>query len=131
MPFTQTACVGEFAAFIMGVSFALPAAIIYKHKKSFKTAVLGMVAGGASLVIVGALVNYFIMIPAYVKFMGIPLNSIIGMSHEANSHITGLRSLIVYATVPFNAVKAIVCSCLTALLYKRVSPILHKNFGKK
>ena len=128
---TKTMFVGELSSFIMGVSFVLPAAILYKHKKCFKTAVLGMVLGTVSLTVVGALMNYAVIIPAYVKFMGLTEGAIINMGTAVNGSINSLGSLVLFATVPFNLVKGVCCSFLTALIYKRVSPILHKNFGKK
>ncbi len=128
---TDTAFVGEFSNLIMGISFVLPASFIYKYKKSFKNAVIGMLTGTVSLAIFGALVNYYLMIPAYVKFMGFEMGMIIGLGTKINSKITDLNSLIVFATVPFNLVKGISSSVLTALIYKRVSPILHKDFGRK
>ena len=131
LPFTITAGVGELAAFVMGVSFALPAAIIYKRKKSFKNAVIGMVLGTICLVVIGAVMNYFVMIPAFIWLADFPEAAIIADGTEANGNITGLGSLIIYGTIPFNLVKGVFCSFLTALVYKRVSPILHKNFGKK
>ena len=44
---TQTAFVGEFANFVMGCMFVLPASLIYKMKKSRKHAVIGLAAGTA------------------------------------------------------------------------------------
>lgn len=125
---TDTALVGEFANFCIGVSFVLPAAFIYKKCKKFKGALLGMAVGTLSLVIVGAAVNYFIMIPAYVKFMNMPMEAIIGISAKVNPGIDSLWKLILLATIPFNFVKGVVCSVATILIYKRVSPILHKEF---
>lgn len=125
---TDTAFVGEISNFLMGVAFVLPAAFIYQKKKSLSGAVIGMVTGTVSLVIVSAVVNYFIMIPAYVRFMGFEMEMIIGLGNKVNSSITNLTSLILLATVPFNLVKGVACSLLSALIYKRISPILHKEF---
>ena len=123
---TDTFFVGELANFLMGCSFVLPAALAYYRKKTLKRALIGMGIGTVSLVIVGALCNYFIMIPAYVNLAGFPMNAIIGMGTAINPAITDLMTLIIIAVVPFNLIKGILCSVLTALLYKRVSPILHK-----
>ncbi len=128
---TDTAFVGELSNFIMGVSFVLPASLIYKYKKSLSFAIIGMVIGTISLTIFSALVNYYLMIPAYVRFMGFKMEMIIGMGTKINSSITDLKSLILFATVPFNIVKGILSSIITVLVYKRVSPILHKDFAKK
>lgn len=128
---TDTAFVGEISNFLMGVAFVLPAALIYKYKKTLQGAVIGMLAGIVSLTVVSAVVNYYIMIPAYVRFMGFELEMIIGLGTKVNSSITDLFSLIMFATVPFNLVKGVLTSLITALIYKRVSPILHKSFGKR
>ena len=53
---------------------------------------------------------------------------IVGLGTKVNSSITDLKSLILWATVPFNLVKGVACSLITALIYKRISPILHKEF---
>ena len=46
---TQTAFVGEFANFVMGCMFVLPASLIYKMKKSRKHAVIGLAAGTVTM----------------------------------------------------------------------------------
>jgi riboflavin transporter FmnP len=123
--FTTTSGVGELANFIMGVSFVLPASLFYYRNKTLKRALIGMAVGTASLVLVGALCNYFLMIPAYVYLAGFPMDAVIGMGSAVNPAIQDLTSLILIAVVPFNLIKGALCSVLTALLYKRVSPILH------
>ncbi len=124
--YTTTAFVGEIANFAIGVSFVLPAAWVYKKNKTLKGAVLGMLVGTISLAFVGAMINYFIMIPAYSHFYHLPLTTIIGMGTKLNPAITGLPTFIMYATVPFNIIKGVLCSFGCLLIYKRVSPILHK-----
>ncbi len=123
---TDTAFIGELSNFIMGLAFVLPAAFIYKYKKTLSGAIVGMVIGTVSLAVFGGLVNYFMMIPAYVKFMGFEMDMIIGMGNKVNSSITDLKDLILFATLPFNLVKGLSCSLVTGLIYKRVSPLLHK-----
>lgn len=123
---TDTAFVGEIANFFIGISFVLPASIVYKHKKTLSGAIIGMIVGTVSLAIIGALINYYVMIPAYSHFFKLPLDAIIGMGTKINPGINSLFTLILFATVPFNLLKGFVCSLATALIYKRVSPILHK-----
>lgn len=122
---TTTAFVGEFANFVTGCAFVLPAALIYKHHKSLKTAILGMLTGTASLIFVGALMNYFILIPTFSKLYELPLEVIVAMGTKVNASITDLKTLVVFAVMPFNLLKAVACSAVTLLLYKRVSKILH------
>lgn len=125
---TKTSGVGEMANFFVGIFFAVPAAIIYKHKKTKKGAIISLIVGSISMVIFASLYNYFVLIPLYTKVLGIPTNAIIEMGSSVNKHVTDLKSLIVLGVAPFNAIKAILLSIITVLIYKKVSPILHKNF---
>ena len=123
---TDTAFVGEFANLCVGISFVLPAALIYKRLKKFKGALIGMVVGTVSLALAGALLNYYVMLPFYGNVMG--METIINAGHAINPNIDSLWTFILFATVPFNLVKGVACSLGATLLYKRVSPILHKEF---
>lgn len=122
---TITAGVGEFANFVMGCALVVPASLIYKYRKTMKGAILSLVMGVLSLVVVGSFVNYFVMIPAYVALAGFPLEAILSMAKEANSLVGSLETMIVFAVVPFNLIKGLICSILNLLLYKRLSKILH------
>ena len=84
---TATAFVGEAANFAIGVSFVLPAAIIYKKHKTLRGAIVGMIIGTLSLCVVGALINYYVLIPAFSHFMGMPMEAIIGMGNKVNKSI--------------------------------------------
>lgn len=122
---TITAGVGELANFVMGCALVVPASLIYKYKNTFKGAILALTVGTLSLVVIGCFVNYFIMIPAYVYLSGFPMDAILSMGSEANSLVSSLETLIIFAVAPFNLVKGIACSLLNLLLYKRLSRILH------
>ncbi|MBQ3127124.1 MAG: ECF transporter S component [Clostridia bacterium] len=123
---TTTAFVGEFANFVTGCVFVVPAALIYRHRKSLISAIVGMIVGSLSLAVVGSLLNYFVLIPTYVEMYKMPLDAIIAMAGEVNGAVTDLKSMIVFAVAPFNLLKGVICSILASLLYKRVSGILHK-----
>ncbi|MBQ7821262.1 MAG: ECF transporter S component [Clostridia bacterium] len=123
---TTTGYVGEFANFVTGCAFILPAAITYKYKKNIKGAVIGMILGTLSLSIAGGLMNYFVLVPAYVKMGLLPLEAIVSAASKVNSAVTDLKSMIVFAVMPFNLIKGIACSFIALLLYKRLSNILHK-----
>ena len=123
---TDTAFVGEFSNFVMGCAFVLPASILYRHRKTLKMAVLGMLLGTLVLAIVSGLLNYYVMIPMYSNLYGAPIEAIIGMGAKINPAISNLWTLVLLAVVPFNLIKGVACSILAFLLYKRVSPLLHK-----
>ncbi len=122
---TITAGVGEFANFLIGCSFILPASVIYRYKKTMVSAIVGMVVGIVVLTVTGALMNYYLLLPLYAKAFGIPIDSLVGMGAAINASITDLRSFILIAVVPFNLLKGVLSSVVTFILYKRISPILH------
>ena len=84
---TSTAYVGDLANFCIGCCFIVPASIIYKHKKSRKNAFIGMVVGAVFMAIAGIILNYFVLIPFYVKAFGMPLDAIIEAGASINSLI--------------------------------------------
>ena len=122
---TTTAYIGEIANFITGCAFVVPAAVIYKYHKNKKSALISMVAASLSLMVIGSLLNYFVLIPAFSRFYNLPVEDIIGMGAAVNPLVTDLKSLVVWAVAPFNLAKGVICSTLAMLLYKRVSKILH------
>ncbi|MBE6631393.1 MAG: ECF transporter S component [Ruminococcaceae bacterium] len=122
---TTTAYIGEMANFITGCAFVVPASLIYKYRKTFKGALLAMAVGTVSLAIVGGLLNYFVLIPAFSEFYHLEIDKIIAMGSAVNPLVADLKTLVVFAVAPFNLVKGIICSGLTLLLYKRLSKILH------
>ena len=123
---TNTVVVGEVANFIVGSVFAYTAGLIYYREKTFKNAIIGLIVGTISMTLVISVLNYYVMIPFYAKVYGMPLDKIITISGAVNKYVVDLKSLIIYAIVPFNLLKGIVVSLVTILLYKRVSPILHR-----
>lgn len=123
---TQTAFVGEAANLVIGLSYVLPAAIIYKHNKSKRTAWTGMAIGIVSIVVVGALLNYFVLLPAYSYFYHMPMEALVGMGAAVNKAVTSAFTLVAFCTVPFNLLKSVLCTLVVGFLYKRVSPLLHR-----
>ncbi len=121
---TSTAFVGDFANFVVGCSMVLPASIIYHKLKTKKGAIISLTVGGLVLTVFGSLFNALYLIPAFAQLYGIPLETIIGMGTEVNSSIDSVLTLVLFAVVPFNLVKAIIVSIVTMLLYKRVKRII-------
>lgn len=122
---TTTAYIGEFANFVTGCALVVPASLIYKHRKTIKGAVTGLIVGTLSFALVGGVLNYFLLIPAFSQFYHLPIEKIIDMGSAVNPLVCDLKTLVVFAVAPFNIVKGIVCSIINLLLYKRLSKILH------
>ncbi len=128
LPFSQTLGVGEVADFIISLTLVLTASLFYRYNKSRKGAIVGMATGSAIMSFVaGPLMNYFVLIPFYAAvYFGSSVDAIIQLAATANPGITSLWAYILYAVVPFNIVKCLAVCIITGLLYKPLSPLLHK-----
>jgi len=124
---TTTFYVGEVANFIYGVCLVLPAGIIYKYRKTRKTALLSALLGAAIVAVVCIPVNYYLVYPIYCKFM--PLEAILGM-YCAILPVEGwgLIEYLLAFNAPFSLLKGVLVTLITFVLYKRISPIIK---GKK
>jgi riboflavin transporter FmnP len=76
------------------------------------------------MAVTGGIMNYFVLLPFYTRFM--PIEAIIEMGAAVNDRITSLKDIVIYAIIPFNIFKGIVISVITALLYKKLSPVIHR-----
>ncbi len=128
---TSTAGVGEISNFIIGLTLVVPSTIIFRRHKTLKSAVIGLLVGALSMAVIGALMNYLVLIPFYSKAYGMPLDAIIGMGTKVNSHIVDLKTLVFWAVVPFNILKAVISGAVTLLLYKKLSPIISGDAAKE
>ncbi|WP_244833665.1 ECF transporter S component [Clostridium sp. BJN0001] len=108
---TTTGGVGDFANFFLGVVFILPPALLYKRNKSKKTAIIGMILGALTLEVLAPPINIFILLPAF----GMKMTS----AQALNYTLAGL--------IPFNAIKSLIVSVVTYVIYKRVSVSIFKN----
>ncbi|MBR2372516.1 MAG: ECF transporter S component [Clostridia bacterium] len=127
MPFSSTACVGEIADIIMGIAFVLPAAILYKKAKSKKSAFVGVIIGAVCCVVASVLANWLLLIPFYAQVFG--WEAILGMVSSLYANVTQASFYTYYillAVIPFNVLRCSIVVAFTFLLYKRVSPILHR-----
>lgn len=127
LPSTGTSGVGELANFLVGSAFVATAGLYYRKHKNKTGAFVAMGLGTLVMTAVASLLNYFFLIPFYIKVLNLPLDVIIEWSRASgNRLVTDLNTLILFVFVPFNLFKGIVVSLIVALLYKRLSRILHK-----
>lgn len=122
----STMGIGELANFVVGSSMVLTAGFIYKRERNKKGALKGLIVGTIVMAIVAAISNYYVFLPLYESVLGFKISMIVDMSSKVNPSIKDLNTLIIYSIIPFNLFKGMVTSLITFLLYKRVSPILHK-----
>ena len=122
---TTTSGVGELCNFMLGVAFILPSSIIYKKMKKRKGAVIGSVIGAVLMAVLSLPINYFITYPFYSNFM--PIDVIISMYQEIIPSVDGLLACLIIFNVPFTLMKGVIDAIICFLIYKPLSPILHKK----
>ena len=113
LPFGSSAGVGELSNFLLGAVFAF-------------------IAGAAAMALISLPINYFIVYPAYVVLYKLPLEGIVGM-YEAIlgtvAHVPtqdALLNCLLVFNVPFTLCKGLLDVALCFLIYKPLSPLLHK-----
>ena len=120
---SSSAGVGELADFVMGAALIIPASVIYHRNKSRKNAIIGMAIGTVCMVIVGVLMNKWVMLPFYMGAFHMDMDGIIKAAGVAG--VDSEWKLLLLVTGPFNLLKGVALSIVTALIYKPLSPILH------
>lgn len=124
---TSTGGVGELCNFMLGAIFVGIAGVVYQrfHKhKSRKGALLGALIGAAAMAVLSVPVNYYLTYPIYAKFM--PIDTIVGMYQAIRPSANGLLDCLVTFNMPFTFFKGILDVALCFLIYKPLSPLLHR-----
>ena len=123
---TDTACVGEISNLLIGLSLVIPSSIYYQRHKTRKGALVSLVIGTLSLAVIGSLSNYFIELPAYSYFYGLPMDAIVGMGTALLPLVSNTFTFVLFMTLPFNILKGVIVGIIVFVLYKRISPLLHR-----
>ncbi|MDE6686073.1 MAG: ECF transporter S component [Lachnospiraceae bacterium] len=108
MTISENGPIGLIMNIVSTCSFACTASFIYKKKRTLSGAVIGLVAGSLTMVVVMLLWNYLIT-PIY---MGYPREVV--------------AELLIPAFLPFNLLKAGLNAGFTFLLYKPITMALRK-----
>ena len=132
MPFTSTACVGEFGDMIMGVALVLVSALIYRKFRTKKGAIIALIAGTLAETAVAVLVNGLLLIPFYAKAFG--WDAIVGMLTSLFPSVTRESIYLYYlplSVVPFNLMRLSVCSLITFFVYKHLHRLIDRMFAPR
>ena len=124
LPVSNSAMIGELSNFILGAAFVFTAGLIYKKDRTRKGALLGSIIGAAVMAVVSLPINYYVVYPIYENFM--PLENIIGAYQAILPRVKTLWQCLLVFNVPFTLLKSLVDVLITFLIYKKLSPILHK-----
>lgn len=119
---TTTGGVGELADFLILSAFALTAGTIHRKMPSVKGTAIACLCGTVVIAIVGALANYFLLIPFFSQLM--PIDAIIAACNAVNPAVDSLMGYILFGAVPFNMAKGIVISVVTVVTYKKLAHVM-------
>ena len=76
------------------------------------------------MAVAGGALNYWLLIPAYSKFM--PIEAIIAACQAINPAVDSVLGYVLVMAVPFTLLKGLLDGVLVFLVYKKISPLLHK-----
>ncbi|MFA6075071.1 MAG: ECF transporter S component [Negativicutes bacterium] len=122
---TKSAGVGELASFICGAAYVYVAGTIYFVKKTRNNAIFAMLIATLATTLIAALVNIFILLPAYQWLLGISSSAVVSMAQAVNPAVKNINQLILYAIIPFNIFKWFLSSLIVYLVYKKLSHYFH------
>jgi len=119
--------VGELANFLVGAILVFTSGVIYKRSKTKKNALISVFFGAIAMTIGATILNYFVFLPLYETVLHFPIKAVVAMGTAINPNIKNLNTFIIWMIIPYNLFKALIVAVITLLMYKRISPILHKH----
>lgn len=104
---------GALMNILVVTCFVLPAALIYKKKRTYKFAIIGLafsiIAG-----VIGSIIGNLLLTPSW---LGVPFDAVV--------------ALIIPVLIPFNLLKGLLNSVITLIVYKSISNIITPKKDQK
>lgn len=137
---TSSGGAGELCNFLLGVFFVVPAGALYQalkpkdtanmtrqevKAKGLKAAIIGSLVGTIVMAVASVPLNYFVTYPIYAKMFG-GMELIIGAYQTILPSMKGLLQCLLVFNMPFTFVKGLLDVLLCLVIYKPLSPLLHK-----
>ena len=122
---TSSAYVGELCNFLLGAVFSFTAGLVYRHHKSRHSALIGSVIGCGLMAVISVPINYFLVYPVYAVVFA-PMDVILGAYQAILPSADTLIECLTIFNMPFTFCKGLIDVALCFLIYKPLSPILHK-----
>ena len=110
---------------LLGAVFSFTAGMIYRKHKSRRNAFLGALIGCAVMALVSVLINYFLVYPVYAVVYA-PMDVILGAYQMILPSADTLLECLTVFNMPFTFCKGLLDVALCFLIYKPLSPLLHK-----
>ena len=121
---STTGGAGELCNFLMGVTFVVPAGLLYKFRKDRWGALWGSLLGAVIMAAMSFPINLYISYPAYTVAYGLTIPQILGMYQAINPKVENLWQALWMFNMPFTFIKGMCSVVVTMLVYKKLSPLL-------
>ena len=108
----------------MGITFVVPAGLIYKYRKDRVGALVGSLVGAVVMAVLSFPINLFISYPAYGVFYGMTTDKIMAMYQAILPSVKTLPQALLIFNMPFTFCKAMCSVIITFIVYKRISPLI-------
>ena len=125
--FTSTMTVGEFCDLILSLAFVLPAAFLFKYKRSPKWVVIGLAISFVSQLITAMLVTTFVVLPIYMFVFKMSEDQLLGMIRAVVPNVTNLQTgYMFFVALPFNAIKNGIVVTIVSIVFFPLLPTIKK-----
>lgn len=121
---STTGGVGEFANIMIGGAYVFIICLFYEKWRNYKGVIAGALFGIIAMTIMGCIMNYYVMLPLYAKFM--PMEEIIQAGNIINPRVTDLYSFVIWMIAPFNILKGFIMTIAILPLFKKMEKLLTK-----
>lgn len=128
LPGTFTAGVGELADLILGLVLVIVSSIIYKRHRSLKGALIGTSCSMLVCSLTACLLNYLVLIPAYVNLAGFSYEALASMlSYMGNVTVDNFMVYYIFIGVlPFNIARYVMIFIITFITYKKIHLLIDR-----
>ncbi len=124
---TVTGGVGELANFLLSSIFVVTAGVVYFFVHNRRGAVMGSVCGALAMGLVSIPVNYLITYPVYYTILS--EEYILSLYQAILPTTDDIFEALVVFNFPFTLIKGLLCTLITLVIYKHISPLIKGKRG--
>lgn len=123
---SESMLVGELQNFLLSITYVVPAVLYYYKHKTKNGAIIGLVIGSVLSVVVAVFTSVYMIFPAYMTLYGMNWEGIVEVCSAVNPIIHDVPTMVAFSVIPFNVISRTVVSCITVVIYKKVSVPIKK-----
>lgn len=121
-----TGGVGELANFAISASYMFTICSLYKILKGRRKIITCCTVGTVVMTLIGALMNYFVMLPLYAVVFG-GMDGIIEIANKTIPAINSVEKLVIIGISPFNLFKGAYIGLVGYWVYKLIRSALRED----